>query len=489
MSMPSVRARMGSLSRYEQILLALFILTIPLVNPWVRGDGVGYYAYARALLIQRNLRFEQDWLRANRAFVMNRTDAEGHIVPEQYTATGHLDNHFSVGPAILWSPFLIVTHLGVLGYNAAGGKIPADGFSWPYTGAMAVATAFYGFLGLWISFHLAREYVEERWAFLATLGVWFGSSLIVYMYFNPSWSHAHSAFVVALFLWYWFRTRSRRTLTQWLILGLISGLLLDVYYPNGVLLLVPLLEALTCYRQVWREPDRYEKIRGLFLLHLLYAMAILIAFLPTLITRRIIYGSAFQTGYYSLDSWHWTSPSFWQVLFSSNHGLFSWTPILLLSTAGLFLFLRRDATAAKYLLAPAITFYYLITSYDSWDGISSFGNRFFVSLTPIFIIGLAIFFDDLKRIGKGRRGAAVGTCVLTGIFIVWNLGFVYQWGMHLIPDRGPISWRQMANNQFRVVPVEFYQSLKHYLSQRKHLMYRIEEMDIEKLRSQEPKQQ
>ena len=106
----------------------------------------------------------------------------------------------------------------------------------------------------------------------------------------------------------------------------------------------------------------------------------------------------------------------------------------------------------------------------------------------MFVIGLAVLFDELRRIGKERRAAAAGTWLLTGILMVWNLGFVYQWGMHLIPDRGPISWRQMANNQVRVVPVEFYQSLKHYLSHRKELMHHIEEMDIEKLRSQEPKQ-
>jgi len=27
------------------ILALLFLLSLPLVNPWVRGDGVGYYAY------------------------------------------------------------------------------------------------------------------------------------------------------------------------------------------------------------------------------------------------------------------------------------------------------------------------------------------------------------------------------------------------------------------------------------------------------------
>ena len=108
-------------------------------------------------------------------------------------------------------------------------------------GGDGLGTALYGFLALLMSFGLARRYVPERWAFLATLGIWFASSLPVYMYFNPSWSHAHSAFTVALFLWYWDRTRAARTWLQWVILGAIGGLMMDVYYVSGVLLFIPLL--------------------------------------------------------------------------------------------------------------------------------------------------------------------------------------------------------------------------------------------------------
>ena len=84
---------------------------------------------------------------------------------------------------------------------------------------------------------------------MGSLGIWFASSLPVYMYFNPSWSHAQSAFVTALFFWYWDRVRADRTWTQWLVLGLISGLMIDVYYICAVLLVVPLFESMAGYWQ------------------------------------------------------------------------------------------------------------------------------------------------------------------------------------------------------------------------------------------------
>jgi Dolichyl-phosphate-mannose-protein mannosyltransferase len=242
---PRTRVRKGF--PFRIVLLALFLLSLPIVNPWVRGDGVGYYAIARALLISHALRFEPDWLRANPSFRHGRVDASGHVLASQYTRTGHLDNHFTVGPAILWWPFLCVAHAGVLLADRLGAHIVADGFSRPYVWAMALATAAYGFVGLLLAFDLARQYVDERWAFLATVGIWFASSLPVYMYFNPSWSHALSAFTVALFVWYWHRTRGARSLAQWCALAAAAGLMLNVYYPNVILLLVPGIEGVADY--------------------------------------------------------------------------------------------------------------------------------------------------------------------------------------------------------------------------------------------------
>src|SRR5260370_31775351 len=196
--------------RSERLLLLLFLFSLPFLNPWVRGDGVGYYAFARAPLIEHSLDFTKDYQHANESFRDAKLDDHGQPKSELRTPTGHLDNHFTVGPAILWMPFLLLTHAGVLLARSLGCSVAADGFSAPYRITMALASAFYGFLGLLLAFRLARQYVEERWALLATLSICWASSLPVYMYFNPSSSHAHSAFALALFPWYWHRTRFSR---------------------------------------------------------------------------------------------------------------------------------------------------------------------------------------------------------------------------------------------------------------------------------------
>ncbi len=125
----------------EKLLFFLFLLTLPLANPWVRGDGVGYYAYLRSALIDHDLRFESDYLAANESFLMARVDAQGRLLPRMYTKTGYVENHFTVGPAILWAPVLLAVHGSVLLADRLGAHVAADGYSRPYLLAMALTTA------------------------------------------------------------------------------------------------------------------------------------------------------------------------------------------------------------------------------------------------------------------------------------------------------------------------------------------------------------
>ena len=464
----------------EKLLFFLFLLTLPLANPWVRGDGVGYYAYLRSALIDHDLRFENDYLAANASFVISRVDAQGRLLPRLYTKTGYVENHFTVGPAILWAPVLLAAHGSILLADHFGAHVAADGYSHPYLLAMALATACYGFLSLFLAFRVAQKYFDARWSFFATVAIWMASSLPIYMYFNPSWSHGLSAFVVALFLWYWERTQLQRTAGQWAILGLTAGLMGNVYYPNVILLIFPALEVITLWHARQRDPDKHATlIHELTIKCAVFVVFFFVALLPTFITREILYGSPFETGYPAISTWHWASPALLKVLFSSDHGLFTWTPALILAAVGLPFLVKRDALLGAGSIITFLAFYYFIASYPDWDGISSFGNRFFVSLTPIFILGLAALLSSFSNwLGKTTRAIAVA-CPVLALLIVWNAGFIFQWGTHLVPARGEISWSAMAHNQFVEVPRRVTHGLGTYFMHRGDMMQHIEQEDIQ----------
>jgi hypothetical protein len=474
-------------NRFEWILLAFFLFTLPLLNPWVRGDGVGYYAYARAPLIEHSLDFTRDYQLANESFREARCDENGQPKSEYRTPTGHLDNHFSVGPAMLWSPFLLLAHSGVLLARVFGSKVSADGFSAPYRYAMALGTGLYGFLALFLSFRLARKYVGHLWSFVATVAIWWASSLPVYMYFNPSWSHAHSAFIVALFLWYWDATREGRSLAEWLLLGMIVGLMLDIYYANLMLVSVLVVEALEQYGHI---PDlgrsASRSFLQLFSRHLLFGIVVCAVMIPTFASRWIVYGGPFESGYVSIRNFLWRSPVFFSVLFSSNHGLLSWTPVLGLAILGLFFFTFRLPKVGIPFFTAMMAFYLFISFYPDWAGISSYGNRFFVSLTPLFVLGLAYLLERVAAYFPQSRATLPVSCTSLACLVLWNLGLIYQWGTHLVPARGPISFRQVSYNQFYVVPGEVTSYLHAYFFRRSDLMRQIEQRDIDQLKMKRP---
>jgi hypothetical protein len=174
------------------------------------------------------------------------------------------------------------------------------------------------------------------------------------------------------------------------------------------------------------------------------------------------------------------------VLLSSNHGLLSWTPILLFAVIGLFAFWRSVPRVGATFLLAALAFYYFIASYPDWAGISSYGNRFFVSLTPLFILGLAVFMDRFTRLFRTRRAALAAACVFLAAFLFWNAGLMFQWGTHLIPTRGPISFSEVIRNQFLVVPRQLTAQLEKYLFRRKDMMRQIEQRDVEQLKQTPP---
>lgn len=438
-----------SVSNYERALFLVFVLGLPFLRTFVAGDGIGFYAYVRSPLIDHNFRFSSDWENPKRDLQM--LFLVDHFVENPITKTGHLPNYYPVGPAILWSPFLIIGHLAALASTRLGAHIPADGHSWPYMVAMAGATALYGLAGLFISFAVARRFVAERWAFWATLGVWLATPLPVFMYFMPSWPHTHSVFVNSLFLWYWLRTRGKRTPRQWLLLGLLSGLMVEVHYPNVVFLLAPAYEVITAYVEAWQKRSQgvhlfVDSIKR----HSLWAAGLLVALLPTFVTREIVFGNPFSVGAYSL--WNWKAPAFGPVLFSTEHGVLVFAPILVPALVGLVYLCRLQPFLGAICISIVSGFYCVIALYPWWSGVFGPGNRYFLSLTPLFILGLACAFGFAERLWRSGRSAAMRIVPVTLVFVLWNLGLIYQWKTHLMPWYTRVYWEETLYNQFRVVP-------------------------------------
>jgi len=473
----------------QRWLITLFILTLPFVTPYLRGDGIGYYAYIASLVIDHDLYFENEYRHADPWHYRNLFDLQGRLKPHLYTCTGLVANLCSVGPSLLWAPFFLTAHTFTALFNALPlphAPIPQDGFSLPYRYFCALGTALYGFLGLFLAFSVARRLFDEWVAFWATLGIWFASGLPVYMYFLPFMSHTHSAFACNLLVWFWWRTYDQRgaadnltapRLQAWFLLGLLSGLTFITYYPNLLLSLFVLADFVELIHHARQRSWRFA-IAFVAVPMAIWASGFFFGWLPLGLIKWVIYGSPFQLGY--SQPWWFFDPRLWQVLFSSEHGLFSWTPIVFFACTGFIPLLRRHPSIGWRCLLTFLVFWYFIASYDDWHGQSSFSNRFFLSLTPLFVFGLAALLAAVRE----RLNVTAFRFVPVSIVLLalWNLGFIFQWGTGLINKRGPISWAKMIRQQLTVVPKEVPRTAYLFITDRQRLLKEIERRDMEEAR-------
>ena len=124
----------GSLMREHKQWIALallFLLALPAVTPRLyASDEVGYFANLRSLWFDHDVSFDNEYRYFyDRGIAVAWTFHESYLVRE--TATGLRYSYWTVGPAILWSPFYAVADLTTRIRRALGADVPADGFSRP----------------------------------------------------------------------------------------------------------------------------------------------------------------------------------------------------------------------------------------------------------------------------------------------------------------------------------------------------------------------
>lgn len=478
--------------RQRQLLALLFVLALPILTPTLRGDGIKYYAYVASLVIDGDFQFENEYRRADPAACWIYFDADGTPPERMKSPTGHLINYHAAGPAFFWLPFFVTAHAGVLANNALRGPehfIEPDGYSRPYKWLCAFGTALLGFLGLLLAHAMALRVASPWAAFVATLAIWAASNFAVYMHLLPFLSHAPSVFLSAAFLLFWWRTHrdadqhpTMRSAAEWLGVGLLLGLSFSTYYIGSLLGLFVLIDGFELLG-AWRRRG------GALAAHLRHAAIVAIpgfggialGMLVHAIPKYVLYGDPLNMGYDGLV-WQAHDPFLFEVLFSQHRGLFTWNPVYVGSLAGLGILTRRlPGLAWRSLLVFGVCTW-LIASKPNWPGGSAFGQRYLLLLLPVYLVGLAVFLDAARgwlraRLARDTWADAVvlGTLALLA---AWNVGLLFQWGTNMIPNRKPVSFREVAVNQVTAVPQRLAGFVVPFLTDRDALVEDIGEKDL-----------
>jgi hypothetical protein len=415
------------------------------------SDEVQYFSYLRSLYFDHDVSFENEYRYFHdRGIAASPGFHETFLVNR--TGTGRRVNYGTIGSALLWMPFYAVADV----WMRATGTADADGFSAPYVRAVACGSAFYAFVAVLLSLRAARIVLGPAGSMVSALAVWFGTPLLFYMYVAPPFAHATSAFAVALFVSVWLHVRRTWTTRGTFALGLCAGLLGLVREQDIFIALGPAVDFALARVDV-RSPGLQAAGRWLPAAAAGVAGTIL-ALTPQLLAYQALNGHFGPASHVSRKM-YWHAPYATRVVASPEHGLIFWTPLVLLSLAGIIMMIARRADlrrVATVLMIMVVSQVYVAGSVGSWSVAGAFGQRRFVGLTIVFVMGLAALWQMTNR---RVLGVVVALCVW------WNVALMAQFATRMM-DRQRLELGRNAYNAFVTLPLEFPALASRYLTNR-----------------------
>jgi len=358
----------------------------------IHSDGYSYYVYLPSWVIYRDVTMEalaRDWYGGT---------YPGFTGLLRWPTTGQWVDLHPIGTALLMAPFFVAGDLLSLWSN-----LPRDGFSLYYEHAAGAAGIAYLLAGLAMLRRILRGHFSDGVVLATLVGITWGTNLFHYGVFDGTFSHVFSFFLFCcwiLIVERWWELE-RPTWGLSLALGIVAGLIVLVRHTNAILLLVLPLYGVTRWTDLRaRIGSMWERRKWLGA-----AMLVgLVALMPQLLIYRMSTSSWLVNPYSALNiGFSFGSPRLVGVLFSTQKGLFFWSPLLLLAVLGAIV---ADGWARR-LVAPAIAVFaiqtYLASSWYDWQFGASYGHRAFTDALPLAAVLLAACFQWLAGRVATRR--------------------------------------------------------------------------------------
>ncbi len=332
-------------------------------------------------------------------FLLN--EFEALHMPYFFTPTGYVGELRNFGVALFWLPFYTLSWLFSQVWPNAGSGIDSPIqlllINW--------STFLFIALSVGLSAAMLRQYFSVTVTWLAIATILLGTPLLFYTIQRPISSHPIAIFLASFFLFFWFRKQESSLWGYWGS-GIILGWLGMVATFNLVLALIP----------CWALFANFVVDRNWFKVlkqSVTLIIGMTLGFLPQMLVWQALYGRFTATPYArQLD---WLHPHLLEMLFSPFHGLFVYAPILVIAPVGIFLFSRQDKTLAISMGLAWLGLIYIVSSNLAWWAGASFGNRYFLVLSPLFALMIGALLNQ-----------SLGWLWVIGPGVVWTVGLWWQ---------------------------------------------------------------
>ncbi len=371
----------------------------------IRSDGYSYYVYLPSVFIYHDVSLDtlsQDWY--------------GGAFPDfsavrRWPSTGRWLDAVPIGVAVMMLPFFLAADALTWWSN-----LPRDGFSFYYQHGAGLAGLCYLLGGLALTRTVLRRHFSDGVVLAALVTVTWGTNLFHYGTFDATFSHAFSFCLIAAWLaavdrW-WERPRAARSAG----LGALAAMIVLARNVNGVFLLLLPLYGVT------RPRDLRDRAHALWARRSLLATAAAAGCACVSVQAayyRFTTGSWWVNSYSLLNNrFNFATPRIGSVLFSTQKGLFFWSPALLLAVAGAVL--ARGWT--RKIVVPAVAIFalqlYIIASWNDWQLGGSFGHRGFTDGLALAAPLVAATYEWAWGRTRVRVAVALFACVAVCLSVV-----------------------------------------------------------------------
>jgi hypothetical protein len=347
--------------------------------------------------------------------------------------TGHQTSPFPIGYSIIAIPFLAAGTV----VDAIAGN-PADGFSRYAVLFYCLTNVVITGLGLIALFtflnQVARSWVSQTHANTAALAttcaVFFGTSVAYYAF--SEMSHAATFFAGSVFLAWWWRVRERNDFRGWAILGLLAGAVSLARWQDIFFAGAPLLADLMAG---WTALSRRIRPR------VVYVAVIVLCWVPQMIDWKFMFGKYLTVPQGAIFVF---PPQFIpNVLFSSEHGWFIWTPLALLGVLGMITgAIKQPRVFVPWIVVVALEVSLIASIPVTWHSGPAFGNRYMTSSAPLVGFGLLYLLCRCSRPVRILAAAAAAVCCIFSVL------FAIQFRLDLIPKLDRLTPAELFTDKF-----------------------------------------
>jgi len=357
---------------------------------FLTSDGRGYYAYLPAIFIDHTVDIENQ---VRRHWGEDYSEA----LLQQRTPRGYVIDKYPIGLAITLTPSFLLAHA----FAASASHAP-DGYEPIYQFFIYLQVLLLGLATMMLIDHvLIRHFGFDRAAaLLGILAFWIGSHYAWYYYREPLMVHVASTFWVTLSLCLALelvRDANAGEFRAWKPLVLTMALSIAVVCRPTNVFIFPILaicaDRLVRRRLLSRAICQTPWPLGLW---------------PLALQSLTWHAATGHWLYYSYEGegFSWAHPALLQTLFSTRHGLFVWSPMLVLAACGIGSRLARERVGYPMwsaMMASFLMLWYLNSAWHCWWFGWSFGGRAFLEMAPIFCVGLAAVFQSALTGSPLRR--------------------------------------------------------------------------------------